>query len=84
MPPSDPPPTLFATTRWTLIVDAARGAETAAIDALGGSVWKTQAGDCHCLVAPGGGNGPSWIRAAPGASISDPVVALEIPPYRAI
>ena len=35
MPPADPPPTLFATTRWTLVVDAARGAETAAIDALG-------------------------------------------------
>ncbi|MGB6221508.1 RNA polymerase sigma factor [Haloferula sp.] len=35
MPPSDPPPTLFATTRWTLVIDAARGAETAAVDALG-------------------------------------------------
>ena len=34
MPP-DPPPTFFATTRWTLVVDAARGAETAAVDALG-------------------------------------------------
>jgi RNA polymerase sigma-70 factor (ECF subfamily) len=35
MPPSYPPPTLFATTRWTIVIDAARGAETAAIDALG-------------------------------------------------
>ncbi|MFC7335626.1 RNA polymerase sigma factor [Haloferula chungangensis] len=35
MPSSNPPPTLFATTRWTLVVDAARGAETAAVDALG-------------------------------------------------
>ena len=28
-------PTVFATTRWTLIIDAARGSETRAIDALG-------------------------------------------------
>ncbi|MEM1085291.1 MAG: sigma-70 family RNA polymerase sigma factor [Verrucomicrobiota bacterium] len=35
MPPEKPAPTLFATTRWTLVVDAARGSETAAVDALG-------------------------------------------------
>lgn len=34
--PNDPAaPTFFATTRWTLVVDAARDAETSAIDALG-------------------------------------------------
>jgi RNA polymerase sigma-70 factor (ECF subfamily) len=35
MSSESPRPTLFATTRWTLVVDAARGAETAAVDALG-------------------------------------------------
>jgi len=34
MSSSTPAPTLFATTRWTLVVDAARGSETAAVDAL--------------------------------------------------
>jgi RNA polymerase sigma factor (sigma-70 family) len=35
MSPEKPTPTLFATTRWTLVVDAAQGAETTAVDALG-------------------------------------------------
>lgn len=35
MPSQKPAPTLFATTRWTLVVDAARGSETAAVEALG-------------------------------------------------
>ncbi|MEP4079729.1 RNA polymerase sigma factor [Haloferula sp.] len=35
MSSENPPPTFFATTRWTLVVDAARGSETAAVDALG-------------------------------------------------
>ncbi|BDS08309.1 RNA polymerase subunit sigma-24 [Oceaniferula spumae] len=35
MPSEKPAPTLFATTHWTLVVDAARSSETAAVDALG-------------------------------------------------
>jgi RNA polymerase sigma-70 factor (ECF subfamily) len=35
MSSESPRPTLFATTRWTLVIDAARSAETSAIDALG-------------------------------------------------
>lgn len=35
MPSREPLPTFFATTRWTLVRDAARGGDTAAMDALG-------------------------------------------------
>ena len=35
MPPESSPPTLFATTRWTLVVDAARGSQATAVEALG-------------------------------------------------
>ncbi len=35
MPVPDSPPTLFATTRWALVCDAARGGDAAAVDALG-------------------------------------------------
>jgi len=43
MPVSETIPTLFATTRWTLVCDAARGGDTAAVDALGalfGTYWQ--------------------------------------------
>lgn len=36
MPASKSNPTLFATTRWTLVCDAARGGDTGAVEALGG------------------------------------------------
>jgi RNA polymerase sigma-70 factor (ECF subfamily) len=35
MPDSDSKPTLFATTRWTLVREAARGGDSAAVEALG-------------------------------------------------
>ena len=35
MPPGDSHPTIFATTRWTLVCDAARGGDTDAVEALG-------------------------------------------------
>lgn len=43
MNPREPTPTLFATTRWTLVCDAARGGDTDATDALGalfGTYWQ--------------------------------------------
>lgn len=43
MVPSNPPATLFATTRWTLVCDAARGGDAAGLEALGslfGSYWQ--------------------------------------------
>ena len=43
MPPSQSNPTLFATTRWTLVCDAARGGDTGAVRALGalfGTYWQ--------------------------------------------
>ncbi len=43
MPTRDIPPTLFATTRWTLVHDAAREGDTGAVEALGslfGTYWQ--------------------------------------------
>jgi RNA polymerase sigma factor (sigma-70 family) len=40
MPAGETNPTLFATTRWTLVCDAARGGDTGAVDALG-SLFQT-------------------------------------------
>jgi RNA polymerase sigma-70 factor (ECF subfamily) len=43
MPPRETNPTIFATTRWTLVCDAARGGDTDAVAALGslfGTYWQ--------------------------------------------
>lgn len=43
MVPSNPPATLFATTRWTLVCEAARGGDADGLEALGalfGSYWQ--------------------------------------------
>lgn len=43
MPAAKSNPTLFATTRWTLVCDAARGGDSAAVEALGalfGAYWQ--------------------------------------------
>lgn len=43
MVPSNPPATLFATTRWTLVCEAARGGDAGGLEALGslyGSYWQ--------------------------------------------